>query len=1220
MKRLRSLLKSLRGRPVIAPDFDPVFYAAHHPDLQDLPSAEHLWAHYVEHGRREGRPRNLDEAIAEWERRFGPLPPSFDVTAYRLLNEDLARAYTHDHQFIRHFLEHGRQEGRPYAVDSSIGGSNNVPAGAWPALFRTPEFTAMARDWLPATALSRSEALRLFVEQGIERLAPISFRHGFDPQFYRQTYELTDAANAVDLYRNWLIEGVSAGRAPNETVFLQPYLGESCYPADFAWQAYRAGLSSAEKSGIVNRAKALAHLFERGFEAEGAVGDAASFDLLAAIGDFQLRRGRLGLAARAYDQAERHAAARFDGPLLYRRGKARQARSADEALWDFRLAIARDDHPWEAVEAAVSLLIGKRAFGEALQILREQQERWNGRADFLACVHRTLQAWFDHAKLSALELYGVGGREEANGVIEAALGGIHAALATLDRLPPALPLPAEGPVVILANQELRQCRHYRVEQKLRLFEQAGLQAEAFDETQADAFIAALAGARAALFYRVTATPAVLRAILHARALGLPTYYEIDDLLFDDRFFPPDLATYEGQITPQEHLHLQLGVPLYRFAMAQCDTAIASTSALARHMQPLVRLGRALVLPNGLDARNDAFLARGPELRPADAPVTLFYGSGTKAHNLDFTRELAPVLLDLMREYPRLRLVVAGHLRLVPEFAAHAGRITQIGFIEDIGEYWSVLQACDINLAVLSPGESADCKSEIKWLEAAACAIPSVVSATATYRETVAHGMDGFLAKSGREWRDCLKALIEAPQLRLDMGLRAREKALRLYTLDRGAETLARAFAPMQRKAIPKASPARVKVLICNVFFAPQSYGGATRVVQDNVDHLIDDCPDIEVSIFASDEGRQPYETLSCEGYRGRPVFRISVPPDRLRDWRPFNPSHATQFRRVLDLVQPDIVHFHCIQRLSASIVEATEQAGIPYLVTLHDGWWISDSQFFIDRDGLLRLPDRDPFEICPVEGVSLSQSVARRQALAALLDKAAAVLAVSQPFATLHHHAGIAAVGVIENGAPALQFHPRRPRPDGRLALGHLGGRSIQKGATLVEAALRKGGFERLALTMIDHALAPAERLSTCWGATPVLLRGPCSPSEVAALYAGLDTVLAPSVWPESFGLVAREAASLGLRVVASDRGAIGECIRLPEEGVVIDVSSDAGLADILGAMNANPEAWRAGPPPPPGILRRAADQGRELADLYRTIARSAERSASTHLKPGGGE
>jgi len=41
---------------------------------------------------------------------------------------------------------------------------------------------------------------------------------------------------------------------------------------------------------------------------------------------------------------------------------------------------------------------------------------------------------------------------------------------------------------------------------------------------------------------------------------------------------------------------------------------------------------------------------------------------------------------------------------------------------------------DINLSVLKPGVISDCKSEIKWLEAAMLGIPSIVSATQTHTE------------------------------------------------------------------------------------------------------------------------------------------------------------------------------------------------------------------------------------------------------------------------------------------------------------------------------------------------------------------------------------------------------------------------------------------------------------------------------------------------------
>ena len=49
------------------------------------------------------------------------------------------------------------------------------------------------------------------------------------------------------------------------------------------------------------------------------------------------------------------------------------------------------------------------------------------------------------------------------------------------------------------------------------------------------------------------------------------------------------------------------------------------------------------------------------------------------------------------------------------------------------------------------------------------------------------------------------------------------------------------------------------------------------------------------------------------------------------------------------------------------------------------------------------------------------------------------------------------------------------------------------------------------------------------------------------SFYTSQDVLVAPSIWPESFGLVTREALQLGLWVIASDIGALAEPI---EDGV----------------------------------------------------------------------
>lgn len=55
--------------------------------------------------------------------------------------------------------------------------------------------------------------------------------------------------------------------------------------------------------------------------------------------------------------------------------------------------------------------------------------------------------------------------------------------------------------------------------------------------------------------------------------------------------------------------------------------------------------------------------------------------------------------------------------------------------------------------------------------------------------------------------------------------------------------------------------------------------------------------------------------------------------------------------KISTRLKPDLVHFHCVQRITASALDVARRCGIPYFVTAHDGWWISDRHFLIDDDG-----------------------------------------------------------------------------------------------------------------------------------------------------------------------------------------------------------------------------------------------------------------------------
>jgi hypothetical protein len=186
---------------LIAPelaDFDPIFYRAHYGDLHHLNSAAALRRHFVKHGRREGRWRNLAEATNHFTSRFGPLPGDFRASTYRALNEDLARVFDHEWEFGFHYLESGQKEGRRYKREDS---SPADPARSWMTLFRLADFVACAQSWLDEIPQTKERGIAIFLDSGIDRLAPINLNFIFDPNFYRSAYGFDDRMNDATLYR-----------------------------------------------------------------------------------------------------------------------------------------------------------------------------------------------------------------------------------------------------------------------------------------------------------------------------------------------------------------------------------------------------------------------------------------------------------------------------------------------------------------------------------------------------------------------------------------------------------------------------------------------------------------------------------------------------------------------------------------------------------------------------------------------------------------------------------------------------------------------------------------------------------------------------------------------------------------------------------------------------------------------------------------------------------
>lgn len=395
---------------------------------------------------------------------------------------------------------------------------------------------------------------------------------------------------------------------------------------------------------------------------------------------------------------------------------------------------------------------------------------------------------------------------------------------------------------------------------------------------------------------------------------------------------------------------------------------------------------------------------------------------------------------------------------------------------------------------------------------------------------------------------------------------------------------------------------RNKIAIVHVLYPPLALGGATRIVVDEVDTITSKYGDeFEVVVFTADIQRQPPYRLNVYPYAGYRVYSLSITATAQSNWNHRDENVEIAFDNFLEFEKPDIIHFHCIQILTASITEAASKRDIPYFVTAHDAWWISDYQFLHDQSGKIYLDGHpDPFEEFALpNNVSLEQSLTRRAYLKQRLAAAEMVLPVSKTYGSIYRANGIQNLRTITNGiSRKVNWQPKDTSYSERLICGHVGGISDHKGFHLFKEAVSKLSSDKIEVLIVDHSKNKNYQSNTRWGSTPVKIIGHVDQENIADLYKQIDVLFAPSVAPESFGLVTREAAACGCWVVASDIGAIGEDVT-ERNGFTVPPTV-AALTEILTHLVTDVEKFKK--VAQPDNLRYSDQQTDEVVKLFRGV------------------
>lgn len=267
-----------------------------------------------------------------------------------------------------------------------------------------------------------------------------------------------------------------------------------------------------------------------------------------------------------------------------------------------------------------------------------------------------------------------------------------------------------------------------------------------------------------------------------RKRGKRILFDTDDLVFNTDYTHLLVKTLDLDVNnPQVWNDWYAYVGRLGATLRLCDGAITTNDHLARQIADFAGIPAAVV-PNFINPEQLELSDRVYEAKQGRSPadnerIHLGYFSGSPSHNRDFAL-ITPALEAAMEADPRLAVTVVGYIEAGPELKRFGDRVVRFPF-HDYVNLQRLIGTVEFNLMPLQQNVFTNCKSELKYFEAAVVGTQSIASPTHTYARAIRHGENGWLAQA-HEWLRVIQQAVREIDGYAAMAVRSRADARTRY--------------------------------------------------------------------------------------------------------------------------------------------------------------------------------------------------------------------------------------------------------------------------------------------------------------------------------------------------------------------------------------------------------------------------------------------------------
>ncbi len=272
-----------------------------------------------------------------------------------------------------------------------------------------------------------------------------------------------------------------------------------------------------------------------------------------------------------------------------------------------------------------------------------------------------------------------------------------------------------------------------------------------------------------------------RVVALARARGKRVLYDVDDMVFDNRYVHVILS-YLGHPTREVDMDYWFAdIGRYGALMRLCDGVIVTNAYLADRVRDFCGLPTAVIpnFMNGSQLEHSRLILEEKRVSgfSREGRIHLGYFSGSPTHRRDF-EVIEDALIKLMECDPRVVIRFVGLLEPSARLAGFGDRIEVFPF-QNILNLQRLIGEVEFNLVPLQDNVFTNCKSELKVFEAAAVGTVSIVSPTFPLVDAIRNGATGYVAPAHR-WSEVIGTAIGNLRAYPEMALDAAADCLQRY--------------------------------------------------------------------------------------------------------------------------------------------------------------------------------------------------------------------------------------------------------------------------------------------------------------------------------------------------------------------------------------------------------------------------------------------------------